>query len=299
MMNLDNGTMTIELLAKQYKKALIEIIENFYGSDAKYCKVVIDAASAKGDNFMGIVYRATIKGPKGKELRVILKLPPQNQARRDQFFARPLFRRESLFYDELQPMFEKFQIDRGIDVAKEGFNHVAACFKSLTENLFEGLFMEDIKVSGFEMFDRLKEVTADHLHLVMEALAKFHAISFAIKVLKPELLEPYKAFQREITKDQLKVWYDSAKKQAEDTLNDNTNEDLKVKVGKVLKTDFFELIEESISVEAAEPYTVVSHGDCWNNNMMFRYEVITLFKSSTKIFHFTFNRTAYQLRFVC
>lgn len=279
-MGHENGNLSIELPAEQYKAALNEVIENFYGADAKNCEVYIDAGSAKGDNYAGIVYRATIKEPKGKELRVIVKLPPQNLARRDQFFARPIFLRESLFYDGLQPMFEKFQVDRGIDVEKEGFNQVATCYKSLTEDLFEGLFMEDIKVLGFEMFDRFNEVTADHVYCVMEALAKFHAISLAIKDQKPELLEPYTGMEDillqrdEAGRDTIRVWFDSPKKQAEDTLNDCANEDLKAKVGEVLKADFFELLEGCINCEAAEPYTVVSHGDCWNNNMMFRYEVI-------------------------
>jgi hypothetical protein len=33
------------------------------------------------------------------------------------------------------------------------------------------------------------------------------------------------------------------------------------------------MIGENIDGAAAEPYSVICHGDCWNNNIMYRYEV--------------------------
>lgn len=275
-----NGHSAIdELPGEIYQTALKEIIKKNFASPLADCTVKIDAASAKGDNYIGVLYRVTVKDPQGNELSVVIKLPPQNAARREQFFARPCFLRESQFYETIYPLYKSFQEEKGIDVETEGFYQIPLCYKSITEDGYEGLFLEDLKVTGFEMFDRFKETTELHVNHVMRTVGKFHAISLAMKDQKPELMEEYKElqdifFQRDDnSKQQIKIWFDMLKKQAIDVLNTNENEDLKQKAEKVLEADFFELLMSCINGKDAEPYTVLSHGDCWNNNVMFKNEV--------------------------
>lgn len=270
-----------ELPGDIYRKTLLDIIENNCRTPIGDCKITIDAASSKGDNYIGVVRSVNVKETDGKEMNVVIKLPPPNAARREQFFARPCFLRESEFYDVVYPIYRKFQEEKGIPVGKDmdGFYQIPVCYKTLTNDNFEGLFLEDLKVTGFEMFDRFKEVTADHVNLVMEVLGRFHAISFAIKDQKPELIESYKGLvdiflQRNLeSREQIVLFFNQLKKQAIDTLNDHENEDLKSRSMKVMNMDFYELLESCIGGALAEPYAVIAHGDCWNNNIMFRYEV--------------------------
>lgn len=279
----ENGTeetMTVsDLLNEKYQETLKSIIKEYFGSTASDCSIEIKPGSGKGDNYVGVLYRVTVKDPKKKEMSVIIKLPPQNLARREQFYARPCFLRESEFYDSIFPLYKKFQTDRGIIVEGEGFHEVPACFRSLTGDFNEGLFLEDLKSSGFEMFDRFDDVTAAHVNGVMKVLGKFHAISLAINDQQAELIEKYKDmqdifFQRDDdSKEQIKVWFDHLKKQAATALNTIDNETLKTRAKKVLEADFFELLKDCISKEDAEPFSVICHGDCWNNNIMFKYEV--------------------------
>ena len=49
----------------------------------------------------------------------------------------------------------------------DGFHHTARCYKSLTEEPYEALFLQDLNDYGFEMYDRLREVTREHVLLVM------------------------------------------------------------------------------------------------------------------------------------
>lgn len=300
-----NGHLAIsELPGEIYQTALKEIIKNNFSAPLADCSVTMSAASAKGDNYIGVLYRATITDPQGKELCVVIKLPPQNAARREQFFARPCFLRESEFYETIHPLYKKFQEDKGIDVEKEGFYQIPLCYKSLTEDLSEGLFLEDLKVSGFEMFDRFKETTELHVNHVMTTLGKFHAISLAMKDQKPELIEEYKEmqdifFQRDDTsKQQIKIWFDMLKKQAIDVLNTNENGDLRGRAEKVLEADFFELLMTCINGKDAEPYAVLSHGDCWNNNIMYRNEVSSVCALYSKVIELCFLRMEFQSKFV-
>lgn len=281
MGQIENNVNAIinELPGEIYQETLKDIIKKNFSSPLDTLSIEITAASALGDNYLGILYRVSIKDLKGRELRVVIKLPPTSAARREQFFARPSFLRESEFYDKIYPMLRKFQEDKGIDVDKDGFHQAPSCYRSLTEDLLEGLFLEDLKVTGFEMFDRFKEVTAEHVYRLMEALGKLHALSFAIKDQKPELLAPFKEMVdiflqgSDSFKEQMNVWFESMKKKAADVAKESSNEDLKARISEALKLNFMEMVEPNVSGLAAEPYAVICHGDCWNNNMMFRNEV--------------------------
>ena len=284
MGQIENDEQTaINILPNElYQQTLKDIIKDNFDSPLETCRIVIDSASGKGDNYIGVLHRANIKDPNGKELNVIIKLPPPNAARREQFHAHAAFVRESEFYDSIYPMFKKFQEDKGIDVEKDGFYQVPSCYKSLTEEPLEALYLEDLKVTGFEMFDRFKDVTVDHVNRVMESLGKLHALSFAIKDQKPELIAPYREMKdifldRDLgSRDQLKLWFNSLTKQAAGSLADNTNEGLKQKANYILEHSLLDILEDCVDSSAAEPYAVICHGDCWNNNIMYRYEVINL-----------------------
>lgn len=150
----------------------------------------IEKGSNVGDNYIGVVFRIIGKrstqlpaspDKNDNELHIILKIPPQNPARREQFFARSSFVREALVYDEILPLFMSYQQSKGICVA-EGFYEVPECYASIMTEYEEALFFEDLKATGFEMFDRHKSVTFEHVCLVMETLGKFHAISLGLKV---------------------------------------------------------------------------------------------------------------------
>ncbi|CAO1394910.1 unnamed protein product [Diamesa serratosioi] len=264
-----------ELPNEFYQQTLKDIIKekcNFADSDYK---INIEAGSAKGDNYIGVLYRVTVTNEKD-EFNVIVKLPPANLARREQFFARPCFLRESQFYDDLYPMFKKFQEDKGIVVKNDGFYEVAECYKSLTDDQNEGLFLEDVKVTNFLMFDRFQDATFAHVSIVMKALGKYHAISLAMKDQNPELIAPYKDLEDILMQREgdipMTSWFDMLKVQALETLKEEKNPDIVERTKKVIDQDFFHLVKSCIDGKAAEPYSVVAHGDCWNNNIMFRYE---------------------------
>lgn len=177
--------MITELPTEISRNALKDIVQNdprFFGNEDY--SVEFDKASGKGDNYIGELYRIKIRSKNQTALLcIIVKLPPSNKARREQFFAAPCFNRESLFYDSIYPIFKKFQEKKGIVACKDGFYEIPACLKSITTEENECIFMEDLKLRGFEMFNRLQEVTLEHVKKIMEILGKFHAISFAIKVI--------------------------------------------------------------------------------------------------------------------
>lgn len=90
-----------ELPSEVIRTALQDTVEN-YLKTKKY-KINVNSASQAGENnFIGIVYRVLFsKEDESKSSKLILKVAPQNAARREQFKSRDLFLREIYLYNEV------------------------------------------------------------------------------------------------------------------------------------------------------------------------------------------------------
>lgn len=91
----------LEIPSEVIRLALCETIENKLKS--KKYQINVSLASKVGEtNFIGIVYRVSFKEEdKEKYDKLIVKVAPQNAARRIQFHSRPLFLREIRIYNEV------------------------------------------------------------------------------------------------------------------------------------------------------------------------------------------------------
>jgi hypothetical protein len=252
-----------------YYKTLEKVVKDNLKVSIKDCDMSIIPGSAKGDNYMGVVYRIAITSKRGDKLNLIVKLPPQNQVRREQFFVKDCFLREIEFYHDIFPMYIKFQEEKGIDVVTEGFSKIPRVYATLKEEPYEGLFFEDLKILGFELYDRLKDVTLEHAQLLMKSLGKFHAISFAIKDQKPELMKKYAALEdfflaNEHKKEMnpVKLWFDSLKTQALQAIKELDDKELSFKFENFIQDDMISMLRKGVAKEPAEPYAILNHGDC-------------------------------------
>lgn len=90
-------------------------------------------------------------------------------------------------YAQVLPFLREFEQSKSVSADEAGFNEYPKCFRSVSEDPSECLLLEDLSDRGFNIVDRYSDdVTADHVYLVLRALAKFHAISFALKDQQPE-----------------------------------------------------------------------------------------------------------------
>ncbi|XP_070495614.1 uncharacterized protein [Chironomus tepperi] len=277
---MDSNKAEFCLPNKVYEEALEEILKNNLSKSLENYQLIYSAGSAKGDNYMGVIHRVQVidKATDENKLSLIVKLPPESLARRNEMSTNVLFRREADFYDNVYPIYQKFQEEKGINIMKDGFHHIPFCYKTLTEEPYEGLYFEDLKASGFEMYDRHKEVTKEHVCLVMKSLAKMHAIFYSIKDQMPELIESYTKIKdifltlSDKTNSPLTPWFDSLKKQALDVVYKSDNKDMIKRIENMLERSFSELLKDCFDLEKTEPQAVLCHGDCWNNNVLFKYD---------------------------
>lgn len=280
-------------LSEKNKKIVCEILtEKLKTTDYT---TEIGPGSNIGDNYLGVVYRVKAvvdknkqRNDKREEMSIIVKIPPESQYRREQFFARHAFLRESLTYSEILPILKKFQLTKDKKI-ENGFYEYPICYRSSMINLNEALFFEDLKVTGFQMYNRHIEASYPHSKLIMEVLGKFHAVSYAIKDQSPDLLNPYRELVDMLISRQknesLARWFEKVVERALTTLDPEADKELLVKLNEFFKRPYLQILGEYLDGKSSEPYSVMTHGDCWINNVLFKLDEVrnTSFPQKIKI----------------
>lgn len=245
-----------------------------------------DQSSTVGDGSIGLIYKATIlEIDSDKKLDVVVKFPPVSQERRNDFGAMELFEREVYVYNEVFPELMKFQQEKKIEESIGFCNFPKCYFAEFNEEKDDSIIiMEDLREDGFKMLNKYVPADFEHTKILVAALGRLHAVSFALKAQKPELFEKYR-----LMKDFVFEKYREANltgmmigciEKAAETVDENDSES-RNKVLR-LKTEYSQVTKEVVDPELAEPYAVIGQGDCWPNNLMYQYKV-NLARHSTLI----------------
>lgn len=264
-----------EINVTPYMKSSLDrvaVAEGFVDYD-----ISIVHGSGIGDGFIGLVFKATIqeKGNSDKKLTVVVKTPPDNLVTRNNFGSMEFFDREVRIYATVLPAFVKFQEEKHIKPGM-GFFEVPKCY--LAEYDLEKddaiIIMEDLRESGHKMWNKNVPMDFEHSKLIFAALGRLHAVSFAMKVQKPEIFEPFKNLNdtmvSKVTDPNMKAMFEGMIERAAETLDENDTR-RRNKVLK-LKEELAPILVELVNPENAEPFAVLGHGDCWSNNFMFHYK---------------------------
>ena len=136
--------------------------------------------SGRGDNYTSMLYRLEVKGRDRKSHEawcktIIYKVLPESKERREAFKSELLFRNEVVFYTKVWPELVELQKEN-----RHVFNGVAKVYLARADLIA----MEDLRVKGYRMADRIKGLQVDKLMHVLKALAGFHALSLTLKDLK-------------------------------------------------------------------------------------------------------------------
>lgn len=174
------------------------------------------------------------------------------------------------------PYLQQFERSKGVVIEDNGFFEYPICYQTLDEEPYECLLLEDLSVRGFSIVDRFtEEVTADHVHLFMKALAKFHAISFALKDQQPEKFLALASNLREVFRADDLLVRDYFNKQVENVLDILKNDEdakLLARMKELFERDAIDIAAECLDPKSAENAAVISYGDAWQNNSMYRYD---------------------------
>ena len=173
------------------------------------------------------------------------------------------------------PYFRTFEQSKGVDVDKDGFIAYPECYRTVDVDLNECIFLEDLNNRGFEMLDfHSKETTIDHVRLFLIALAKFHAISFALNDQQPEKFKQLTSNLNEIiiAKGNFASlsYYEFRAQNVIRAVSAPDDTHLHVKVKEFFANGALNVAIESIERELNESATVISFGDAHRNNTMLK-----------------------------
>lgn len=235
-----------------------------------------ESGSNHGDGFMATMVAVTIKGKRmvdlenEKKLSLMCKLLPDNKARREFFNSVIVFEREVVVYNDILPMFNKFQTERNISL-KDGFFEYPKCYLAVADATKDHyvIIMENVKVSGYELWDKMKPVDFDTSSIFLATLGRFHGLSFALRDQKPELFQKLLGLN-----DILSIMVESPNimtmmTNSMDKAIEHLIREDEINILKKLKEVYKPLIQKLFASNAAGQFGILIHGDCWNNNFCF------------------------------
>jgi fructosamine-3-kinase len=221
---------------------------------------------SKSYNFRTILERQPLA------LHLFVKTPPVNEIRRQMYNSAASFNRESYVYEHILPTLKNFQASR-LTSSDQLFDKYPNLVAASCEPNHEFLVLKDLAEEGFKNAPKSSPLDFDHTALVLVNLAHLHAISFAMRDQKPELFATVTASLQETVfclpvHEHLQTFL---AKQVDYALTTLADDELELRE-KLL--DFQKGFGQTMAnITHSKEDAVVTHGDCWISNIMFREKV--------------------------
>lgn len=245
-------------------------------------KIETDTISESNDGFFGTIIAIKLIGSKEINNKMenftknlICKLPP-SEKRCDVYKTYFAFEREIEMYSKVFPLFEKFQNEKRLTVEDGFYNYPKVYFAVCDKiNAQYVLIMDDLRQENYQMFPKGPHSNMDHITLIINVLAKFHAVSIALKDQRPEQFK--QVIQTDVFLEMIKhgkmgsVVYETLDRGSRILSNEKHK-----RLAVYIRDNFLEILQQ-IEKNMGDS-GVLTHGDLWNNNVMFQYKTNVIFK---------------------
>ncbi|KAJ2942598.1 hypothetical protein O0L34_g2065 [Tuta absoluta] len=266
-------TSASEILTNEF---ISKALSKWFDEDVKFTHWQHVGALSEGDSYLSELMRIKIYGRTNdgdiRDVQVILKNIPKNVCRRLTYRSDEFFKNEINFYDTVLPALLKFQATKNMKDPYKGYVDVLFSHFDKTKGVMS---LIDASLEGYQGLIRQGGTDIEHCKAAFKALAQFHAMSFAMKDQQPQEFDKIKNVVFETYyDDRLKEWYidfwakicaiaiDAVEKEFPNTIYEK-----KVKEFAVL-----ERYNDMIRAVKTDKNGVISHGDTWICNFLFKYE---------------------------
>jgi hypothetical protein len=278
----DTSTTIFELTKQEFESLLSQQL----GSDVKVEDFKTQALTQPGDNYGSTILSAEVNIKQGNErstLSLVVKLVPPSPFLRVAFDIEVTFSKEVNTYRLVSPQYKDLQAEKGVarnkcvDIFPEFYGartNKQGDFNGKSDNTAV-LLLGNLKVAGYCTGDRREGLNLKHMELGVTQLARFHAVSIGLKILKPDV------FRETVLKscDRFIIGGISNDEVAEKWITAVVNDVKSIeeclpylaKIETFIREDFKEKLNPSLPPK--EPFATFVHNDFWVNNMMFLYEV--------------------------
>ncbi|KAJ3638559.1 hypothetical protein MTP99_001912 [Tenebrio molitor] len=228
----------------------------------------------KGEGYLGEIFMITVKdADSDNHLDMVIKAAFIDEKVREMVPIRMSFQNEIYFYSTVHPALKKFEKERGVSSTVK---FVPKCLKVSLQEQEEMLALENLRVSGFEIFDKTKILDEDHVELIFKTYGHFHAYSFALRDQEPEEYEKlangcYNLYAEFMKKSFFADHLVAINKLVESSFIPGEDDEVMKKYEKYRGRNIANIFQD-VATENPK-HSAILHGDCWSNNMMFKYEI--------------------------
>jgi thiamine kinase-like enzyme len=229
--------------------------------------------SEKGDGYAGdIVFvrltSAIAHSP--KEYNLVLKCSKRSETLRKTTPIKEAFTNEIYVYNTVLPVFTEFQHKHGIE---KPFDSVPKYHGKLVRENVEVLVFENLKSIGYTLWNKKQSLTRKHVNMVVTEYGKLHAISLAMQNQQPEEFEELSSGLQDVLKmfmnsTAVEGMFTRSIYEVYDLLKGDLDDNILItwkNFGSQVNFIFNDMCEGS------DVTKVIIHGDCWNNNFMFKH----------------------------
>ncbi|CAL4126184.1 unnamed protein product [Meganyctiphanes norvegica] len=209
------------------------------------------------------------KDKQPKQISYVVKITPCREVKEWASILPIMFEKEGKFYMELLPELNKFMTE-----SEQNILPFPKCYYAQYEIGKEMLIFEDLRLKKFKMIDRRKGMDLQHASLVIQGLGHFHAASSLL--LKKNSMDDLKSRYPFLF---CEMYFEGLVIDQMCAPTISTAKEILSKVGGHEKAinwldkqqqnihEFFEM-----NYASCPPFNAICHGDCWNNNVLFRYD---------------------------
>ncbi|XP_045114525.1 uncharacterized protein LOC123506478 [Portunus trituberculatus] len=225
----------------------------------------------KGDNYASVVTSVEVKyefDGKSSEVVYVVKINTGKTIGGENIFD-TFFQKECNFFLDIAP-----DINSVLKEIGHTEINVPKCFYISLEERKEVIFLEDLRARGYKMADRKQGLDKAHTTLVLRELARLHAASL---LLQNKIPDEHFGEKYPLLKIGLAYFlqnYSSLRKIFENSVT--FTKDIIERVGGYERLSAWTdtiipyIVDILDQMGCGEP-KVVCHGDCWINNLLFRY----------------------------
>lgn len=265
-------------MANVLPPTLLELLNSVVNGQLENYEISFEEVKFQGDNFLGKIMYVSL-GNKNADNCLELVVKQTTKAVEMSFFQ-GIYKVEINFYEDIWPVLNRFQQNFSI-----GFDKVPKYYASKITAGKEMIILENLKSHNFHIFEATKPLDWKHIELIFKSYATFHAMSYAFHELHPEEFSKLKTLtnkrnmslqdipepntrQNEFLKF-TKTNFEYVTK----LFNENDDQDMIKKLKQYVETSDKSFFEASLYIGDTP---MLLHGDCWSNNMMFKYNVSVL-----------------------
>ncbi|XP_050697041.1 uncharacterized protein LOC126985758 isoform X2 [Eriocheir sinensis] len=244
------------------------------GAEARLTAWKVVDFTKKGDNYACVVSSVEVTYELDGQSSEVVYVVKLNACRNDtmtEFLNSIIYEKETKFYSSLAP-----ELNTVLKEIGQREINVPKCLHVSLEKGKEILFLEDLRRRGFKMHDHRRGMDTAHTNLVLRELARLHAAAFLLEHKHPgeDMMGKYPFLKRNWSdmlvesREMLKLIEDGIKF-AQEMLAAVGGYERAVAWLDTFVPKLLDVFHKQM--ECGEP-KVVCHGDCWTNNLLFRYD---------------------------